>query len=147
MPGNERENDTVGIGIYAADATQRTYDRLMALTAGIVESRYNALVDATFLDVGQRRRFRELAQELNVPFRILSCEADESVLRKRVSERRSVGTDPSDAGLKILQAQLKSDHRLTEAERSLAISVRTDRNPVPADIANTLRQDFDQVPG
>jgi aminoglycoside phosphotransferase family enzyme/predicted kinase len=147
MLGNERENDTVGGGIYAADATQRTYDRLMALTAGIVESRYNALVDATFLDVGQRRRFRELAQELNVPFRILSCEADESVLRKRVSERRSVGTDPSDAGLKILQAQLKSDHRLTEAERSLAISVRTDRNPVPADIANTLRQDFDQVPG
>ena len=147
MPGDARENDIVGGGIYAEDATRRTYDRLMALTTGTVNSRYNALVDATFLDVDQRKNFRELAQELGVPFRILSCEADESVLRNRVSARSSAGTDPSDAGLKVLEAQLRSDHRLTRAEQSLTLSIRTDRNPLPAEIAKTLRQDLDRVPG
>ena len=147
VPGNQRANDTVGGGIYSGDATRLTYDRLLALTRGVVESRYVALVDATFLDVDQRRAFGELAKELSVPFRILRCEADESVLRDRVCARTTFGSDPSDADLKVLEAQLRSDHGLTEAEQALALTIRTDGHPVPADIARTLRQDFDPVAG
>jgi aminoglycoside phosphotransferase family enzyme/predicted kinase len=147
IPGNKRADDSIGRGIYSEKTTRLTYDRLIELTRVCVASHYNTLVDATFLDIDQRKEFRELAEELGVPLRIVRCEADESVLRERVAARAATATDPSDAGLRVLESQLKSNHRLTDAEQSIFLSIRTDRHPIPTEIANTLRQGFDGGPG
>jgi len=64
------------------------------------------IVDATFLEHSQRSHFLELAEQLGVPALILRCEAEESVLRRRILERAAEGKDPSEAGLSVLEKQL-----------------------------------------
>ncbi|MGI9265121.1 MAG: AAA family ATPase, partial [Gammaproteobacteria bacterium] len=88
----------VGEGIYTPDANRQTYDKLLELTRNVTAAKYNALVDASFLDPVHRDEFKQLAQEEGLAFHILRCEAAESTLRKRVTKRSEEGADPSDAG-------------------------------------------------
>ncbi len=93
-------------GIYSAAATHRTYAHMEKLAAGILQSGFSVLVDATFLQYWQRLGFQKLAAKLGVPYHILLCEADEATLRRRVAERTRKGGDASEADLSVLEQQL-----------------------------------------
>src|SRR5690606_31940712 len=90
-----------GEGIYRADASQRTYDRLLALAGETLDAGWPTIVDATFLRAADRDRFCALAREHAVPFSILHCHADPMVLHERVRAREAAGADPSEAGLAV----------------------------------------------
>lgn len=110
-------------GIYAKDATEKTYARLAELAADIVAAGFPAIVDATFLKRRDRESFRELARRLNVPFAILDVQADEATLRRRISDRLRARTDPSDANLRVLDSQLATREPLGEDELVLTVDV------------------------
>jgi hypothetical protein len=115
--------------LYTPEATERTYDRLAELAAAILIGGFPAIVDAAFLSRRHRDRFRELAACLGVSFRILDVRADKAVLRQRVAERIRAGRDASDAGLEVLQEQLRTRNPLGEDELAHADVVRTDAPP------------------
>lgn len=103
-------------GIYTEDATREVYRRLSELARIVTGSGWTAVVDATFLLRGQREQFRALARALDVRFVILSAQADEDEMRRRVAERAQRDDDPSDAGLEVLDRQLASHEDFTDEE-------------------------------
>jgi predicted kinase len=121
-----------GEGIYAGDATQRTYERLLALAMHSLDAGYPTIVDATFLRARERDAFREAARARGVPFTILHCRAEPALLRERVAARRAGRTDASDADLAILERQLAGHEPLRDDERGVAIEIDTGR-PVDVD--------------
>ena len=95
-------------GIYSDGATEKTYTHLLDTARIVLEYGYPVIVDATFIEKVRRDAFRQLAGDMNVPFRLLYCLADEKVLRQRIQARNAKGEDPSEAGLEVLSRQMKS---------------------------------------
>ncbi len=128
-------------GMYATDASARTYARLLALAAASLDAGWPTIVDATFLRAADRERFRALAAQRRVPFSILECVAEETVLRERVQARLARGADPSEADLRVLEGQLAQREALDEGERAAAIVVDTTRGGLDVDaIASNWRE-------
>ncbi len=121
----ERTRSGLDAGLYAADASQRTYARLLELARVTLEAGWPTIVDATFLRASDRSRFRALAERCGVPFTILHCDAAEPVLRARIASRRLRGADPSDADESVLARQLATREALSAEERRFALEVDT----------------------
>ncbi|MCD6732620.1 MAG: AAA family ATPase [Burkholderiaceae bacterium] len=121
-----------GEGIYAADATQSTYERLLVLAMHSLDAGYPTIVDATFLRARERDAFRDAARSRGVPFTILHCRAEPSLLRERVVARHAGRSDASDADLAVLERQLAGQEPLRDDERAVAIEVDTGQ-PVDVD--------------
>lgn len=107
---------------YAATATRQTYSRLAALTLTALKSGFPVIVDATFLEEMERDHFRRLAEQMGIPFVILSFCADPEELLRRVTRRSSERRDVSDADVGILQNQLRHYHTLRPDEPQFVIS-------------------------
>lgn len=116
---------TAAAGLYSNEMTIATYQRLAALAEQLLHSHANVVVDATFLLKWQRDIFRDLALRMQVPFRILAFHADPPTLRQRVAQRLQENRDASDADLRVLEAQLKSQQHL-EADELQFVAAVTD---------------------
>ena len=112
-------------GIYSAEANVRTQAALLARARQVLQAGYAVLVDATFLAQAQRAPFLALAQQLQVPLRILAFAAPEALLRERVQRRLQQGGDASEATLEVLQSQLARREPLTAQEEALAVHIDT----------------------
>lgn len=130
----ERTGSPTDGGIYAPDASARTYDRLRELAVMILGCGYDVLVDATFLRRDQRRVFRELAAAQGAGFTLLVMEAPIEVLRERVASRQATGADASEAGLAVLERQLRTQEDLDAAERRQALVIDAATPPVLEDL-------------
>lgn len=126
-----------GLDIYGAQATRQTFARLRDGARDALLAGYPVIVDAAFLRRAERLDFRALAAELAVPFSILDCQASPATLRRRVAGRQAAGTDPSEAGLEVLERQLQGHEPLDADERAAAIEVRTEE---AVDIAALVRR-------
>lgn len=80
-------SDGVPGGIYTAEATFRTHQRLAQVAREVLVAGYSVIVDATLLDRDARALFLALADSVQVPCHILSFEAPLPVLRERVRQR------------------------------------------------------------
>lgn len=96
-----------GQGLYTAEASARTYQRLYELAEGLLAAGHSVLVDATFLKRVHREPFRELAARCGVPFILLECVADPTTLRERVAARQERGDDPTEADVAVMERQLR----------------------------------------
>jgi aminoglycoside phosphotransferase family enzyme/predicted kinase len=122
---HESSGSSLSGEMYAPDATRRTYDRLQELSATILDARYTAIVDATFLHRHERDAFRRLAVQRGLSCFVLSCEAPVEALRDRIRKRAETGGDPSEATLAVLEYQRQSVEPLTEQELPHVIRVDT----------------------
>lgn len=120
--------------LYDADATRRTYERLLALTRAVAAAGMVALVDAAFLDAAQRRPFARYAARAKLPFRIFDLRASPAVMMQRLALRANAGADASDADAAVLARQLAHARPLSDAEMAHAIAVDADRLS-PGDVA------------
>ena len=102
-----RSASPVNGGLYQQDMTELTYAELTRLARSILVAGWPLVVDATSLRRWQRDLLRELAAELRLPFLIVACAADVELLRQRVSRRAARGRDASEAGLEVLEQQLR----------------------------------------
>jgi uncharacterized protein len=95
----------VGENLYSAEATDALYQDLARAAEDVLCGGISAIVDATFLKRTQRTRFVEIAARCGAPLHMVLCEAPESVLRARITERARAGSDPSEANLDVLAWQ------------------------------------------
>lgn len=100
--------------LYSPHASRRTYAHLSSLAATIIDAGFPVVVDATFLRADERGQFRKLAQQLDVPFRIIACQASEEELEARVASREVDNRDTSDAGVSVLKKQLNVETGLND---------------------------------
>ncbi|MCS3903994.1 aminoglycoside phosphotransferase family enzyme/predicted kinase [Methylohalomonas lacus] len=115
----------IGQGVYDPASTARTYARLADCARAIIASGRAAIVDATFLQRDQRQQFQALAAELNVPFRILDCQAPAAVLRQRVQARAEQDSDASEADLAVLEQQLSNRQPFSDSETTHVVALDT----------------------
>jgi aminoglycoside phosphotransferase family enzyme/predicted kinase len=119
--GSARSGSAVGEGIYTEAADAATYGRLAELASRVLDGEVPVLVDATFLELGQREGFRSLADKRRVPFAILHSEASELELRRRIAQRARDGADASEATAAVLDRQLRTQAPLRSEERAWII--------------------------
>jgi aminoglycoside phosphotransferase family enzyme/adenylate kinase family enzyme len=120
---DDKTNSAINEGIYSGDSTAMTYEHLRCLAEDIILSGMSVIVDAAFLLAQQRRRFRQLASLLNVPFRIIDCHAEHTILEQRITERRQYGSDASEATLDVLFHQQENHDPLSEDETTVALTI------------------------
>ena len=135
----ESSGSAVDQGLYTNAASIAVYERLAEITTTLVESGQNTIVDASFLKLTERNRFRDLANRLGTKFLMIDTHASKSVLVARVQSRES---DASEADVNVLQHQLKSADPLTPDERKTTVSINTG---VPAEIESCVRQMQDRT--
>lgn len=119
------DSSSVPGGIYGAAATERTYARLHELAALALRAGWPVIVDAAFLQAGQRAPFEALARAQQVPFTILDCRAPQPLLQQRLAERAKLSDEPSEGDAHVLQQQLQAVQPLGPHEQALAIEVDT----------------------
>lgn len=119
------DTQAVAPDAYSADATRRTYERLVELARIVIEAGWPAIVDAAFLRRAERARFAALASELGVPFAIVDCRAPVALLRERIVARRARGDDASEADVEVLHRLTAAAEPLDASERALALDVDT----------------------
>lgn len=116
----------VGDGLYSPEASRRTYARLAEIARGALLGGVSIVVDAAFLDSERREQFIALATACGGHPVVLSCEAPEALLRRRVAQRRD---DPSDAGVAVLESQLARPVAVGPREAPYRILVDTRSDP------------------
>lgn len=127
VSASERRSGPVGEGLYGAATTRATYDALAAAARSIVDGRFVAIVDASFIRRADRDRFAALARDVGAEFAVVVCDAPPDVLRARVATRLARGADASDATLEVLAHQLQAFERPSADEP--AFTIATDRAP------------------
>ena len=125
LPASMRSRSAPGTGHYDAASSERTYVRLALLAAAVVRSGYSVIVDAAFLRREERDRFRSLAVRLGADFLIVSCGAQDAVLRERVARRAVQASDASEAEVPVLEHQFASHQPLTTGEAATTVCVNT----------------------
>lgn len=126
-----------GQGLYCEQTSERLHAHLLSAADSLLNGGYTALIDATFIRREQRRAFLELASRLDVPVRVVRCEAAESVLKARIEGRAKGGSDPSDADLSVLQWQIEHEEHFEPDEIPFVLYVRSDD---PLALEETRRQ-------
>ncbi len=92
-------------GLYSADATRRTYDRLQDLARAALAAGVSVVVDAASLRRSERDAMRAVATQTGACFTLLVCDAAPGVLAERVRQRMRAGDDASDATPELLALQ------------------------------------------
>lgn len=136
----EGEPATIGQGVYSNDATRKTYAKLAELAAAVLESGHSAIIDATFLERPQRDPFKQLADHLGAPMRILFFRADAAALRQRIQVRQRVGRDISEADLSVLEHQLAAYAGLDDDEQGHTVTIDTESVTDPEQILELVDQ-------
>jgi aminoglycoside phosphotransferase family enzyme/predicted kinase len=124
---------------YSGGANATTYAHLLAMAGRLLRAGYSVIVDATFLKARQRQPFLDLAQALQTPVQILDCQADEALLRQRITQRVTSGADASEADLSVLRLQLDQSEELSAAEQRQCIQIDSEHFP-PAGLMATVLQ-------
>jgi aminoglycoside phosphotransferase family enzyme/predicted kinase len=131
-------------GIYSADSTQKTYQRLQQLTAMITAAHFYVIVDATFLQRARRRQFLQLQTGLDCARIIVNCEAPEATLRQRISDRISERkNDPSEANLEVLERQIRTRQAISAEERKMADIVNVGADGLGGEQIDQIRKLLD----
>jgi aminoglycoside phosphotransferase family enzyme/predicted kinase len=129
LDARARSGAGLDAGLYAPEATRRTYERLAAAARAIVDAGFTAIVDAAALRRADRAAFRALARELGVPFAIAACEAPKPALRERVAARERAGADASEATAAVLERQIETQEPLGADEWGEAAVFDTGAGP------------------
>lgn len=121
----ERHDVVVNAGIYSAEATEATYERLHSLAEAALNAGFSVVIDATYLKQSQRQAAWQVAESTGVPFIILACEAPDAVIEQWLTQRQAEGGDPSDATMAVVKAQQASREPLSESEQLLSRLINT----------------------
>ena len=128
------------VDLYSSDMTWRTYERLQDLTRTLLHTGYAVVVDATFLQRGQREVFTMLAENLACPFVLLDVYAPHSVLAERIQRRSQEDHDASDATVAIMERQREIEESFTQAEQPHVVKVDSTNPQAIISVINELKK-------
>lgn len=94
-----------GQGLYTADWTAQTYERLGELARDTLAAGKPVLLDATFLDAAERERAATIATAAGVPFLLIETTCDPATALHRIRARAERGGSSSDATEVIYKRQ------------------------------------------
>lgn len=114
IPVAEHRFEEMESGIYSADFSRLTYDKLMSEAREILLEGDPVILDASFIRREDRLKAKTLAEETGADFFMLECALDEASTRQRLS-RRLQEVSISDGRWEIYQQQRKKFEPVNEA--------------------------------
>lgn len=115
-------------GVYRHEMSEITYHHLRDTAAQLLDGRLPVIIDAAFLKRRERAACQQLARRHGAAFAILDVQAPVATLRDRIVKRQQQQSDPSEAGLEVLEYQIDHHDPLEASEQGDVILVDTDRN-------------------
>lgn len=91
---------------YSAGAVEAVYAELLARAAELLALGRSVVLDATWLEPRRRAEAETVAADAHAELVEISCTAPREELARRISARARAGTDPSEATVEVLDAQL-----------------------------------------
>lgn len=131
--------------IYSVESSRKVYDKIAHFAKIGLNAGYTMIADGTFLHREYRDQFRKLAEELKVPFVIVSCQADKKTLIQRVVSRDQKGKDASEADVAVMENQLQNQEPLAEDELPFVVTVDTEKGIDPVQLKSALEKIVDKV--
>ncbi|MGZ8172037.1 MULTISPECIES: bifunctional aminoglycoside phosphotransferase/ATP-binding protein [Methylobacter] len=122
-------------GLYTQEVSLKTYQHLKELAKAVLDAGFPAIIDAAFLKTRQRDPFRQLAADCGVPFHIITFQASDQELCRRIKQRQE---DASEATVAVLHHQQQSAQPLSEQEQSSAIPINTESDNAGETLLNTF---------
>ncbi len=111
-------------GLYSPAQSDLVYSKLAGITARLLSSGENVIVDAANLQLSQRQEFYSAAKTTGAICTLVQLTAPITILRERIENRKREGGDPSDADINVLQWQCTREELPTTAEPLLTIDTR-----------------------
>jgi predicted kinase len=140
LEAKQRSGSGLNAGLYTAEMTGLTYARLLDSARAAIQAGYSMIVDAAFLQRERRIPFQELARELSVPFAIIDVRCAPEELRRRVVARGAAGRDASEAGLDVLEQQMRNADPLSDDEQAASVVVDTNKEQALEPVVAALRR-------
>jgi aminoglycoside phosphotransferase family enzyme/predicted kinase len=140
-----RTQADIRAGIYSDYTTNQTYAILCELAEKIMSAGYPVIVDATFLMKKYRQTMYDLARHIGAPFIILHVQAGKKTLQRRILEREATQSDASEAGIPVLEYQVRSMQPLDSSEQLHQILVNTDEELNYLRIADDINVKLQQL--
>jgi len=112
---------------YSPENRAQVYLQLRDFARTLLQEGYPVLIDGTFLKAEQRHCFRNLAQSLGCPYRMIDFKITEKTLKKRLTSPTQTRNPRfgSEANLTILQSQMSEAEALSPEEQTEAIIYQT----------------------
>jgi predicted kinase len=142
--GEQQVENTPQAGIYAADASIKTYARLNEIANIVLRAGFPVVLDATFLKREQRDAAAKVAEATGAPFLILDCNAPQAVIASWLAQRQAEQNDPSDATLAVIEEQQAHRDPLTPEELLQSKRVETNQSGTLDALVAQIRQ---RLPG
>ncbi|MDZ7851480.1 MAG: AAA family ATPase [Halomonas sp.] len=105
------------VDMFTPEATEQTYRRLAECAGTLLEAGFPTCVDGTFLKREQRDLLRQQAEARGLPVLLVSFEADEATLRRRIEKRARRHGVPVEQSLAILASQQADIEAFGDEER------------------------------
>jgi uncharacterized protein len=124
VPPTERHFNEPDSGLYSAEMTRRTYEKLFLEAGKLLLMGQHVILDASFIKAQDRRTAVELAQKCGADCFIIESQLDEKQLRERL-EQRVRGTSISDGRWEIYETQKSKFEPVNEVPLSHRFRVDT----------------------
>ncbi|MDO9049578.1 MAG: AAA family ATPase [Methylobacter sp.] len=122
-------------GLYTQEVSLKTYQHLKELAKAVLDAGFPAIIDAAFLKTGQRDPFRQLAADCGVPFHIITFQASDQELCRRIKQRQD---DASEATVAVLHHQQQSAQPLSKHEQPAVIEINTENGNALENLLNNF---------
>lgn len=96
IPQQERHHEAFGEGIYSQSFRQATYDALLTRALTTLETGRPVIVDASFANEKERKRFHAAANRAGYPAWTVLVTCDREIALQRLDNRQAQGQDASD---------------------------------------------------
>ncbi len=113
IPTTEHRFEEMESGIYSAEFSRLTYDKLLSEARKILIRGDPVILDASFIKLEERRKAQKLAEETEADFLVLECLLDEDETRRRLTQRLKKET-VSDGRWEIYEPQKKKFDPVSE---------------------------------
>lgn len=111
--------------IYSAEANANTLTQLVNQARKVLDAGFSCILDATFLRASDRAPALALAKAIELPVRILECQAPDSEIRARLARRQAKADDASEAGIAVMEQQQAHYEPLRGSEADVRLVVDT----------------------
>jgi len=139
VPLNEHRFDEFHGGIYSAELSRKTYDKMFSGAGDILSEGGSVVLDASFIRAEERLNAKRLAEETGADFFIIECQLDEVNIKKRLEGRLERGS-VSDGRWEIYRPQKKAFDPVKEASPQKHAIIDTSKP-----LAENIRQILDKV--
>jgi len=114
VPLTEHRFEEFDSGIYSAELSRRTYDKMFSGVGDVLSDGGSVVLDASFIRAEERLKAKRLAEEIGADFFIIECTLDEANIKKRLEGRLERGS-VSDGRWEIYRPQKKAFDPVKEA--------------------------------